>query len=118
VHTGACSLVRQLVTPDVFDPATAQNKVRDFDKRLYAAYAARAVIEVLRRDAAEIRLAIKLPIIAGLVGQLFWGADGMPIAEAYLAEPSLFARRDGAPRPVDGRRAEVVRQTIAPRFGL
>ncbi len=57
-------------------------------------------------DAAkgELRAATEAAIAAGVFGvptlaigpELFWGADAMPLAEAYLADPSLFTRGEMA----------------------
>ena len=57
-------------------------------------------------DAAksELRAATEQAIAAGtfgvptlaIGGELFWGADAMPMAEAYLADPTLFTRGEMA----------------------
>ena len=61
---------RRLVTPDVFDPATAELTfaISTNDYMQHAVLV--PFIEVLRREAAKLRLAIKPLIIAGLVDAL------------------------------------------------
>ena len=56
--------------------------------------------EALLAAKGQLRVATDSAIAAGVYGvptlaigeELFWGADSMPLAEAYLADPTLFQR--------------------------
>lgn len=60
--------------------------------------------EALLAAKDELRAATDTAIAAGIFGvptlaigqELFWGADAMPMAEAFLADPALFQRGDMA----------------------
>ena len=60
--------------------------------------------EALDAAKAELRAATESAIAAGIFGvptlaigaELFWGADAMPMALAYLADPALFTRGEMA----------------------
>lgn len=60
--------------------------------------------EALESAKDELRAATQSAIAAGVFGvptlavgaELFWGADAMPMAEAYLADPTLFTRGEMA----------------------
>lgn len=60
--------------------------------------------EALDAAKSELRAATDTAIAAGVFGvptlavgaALFWGADAMPMAEAYLADPALFTRGEMA----------------------
>jgi len=60
--------------------------------------------EALEAAKAELRAATDSAIAAGVFGvptlaigeELFWGADAMPMAEAFLADPALFQRGEMA----------------------
>ncbi|WP_431304979.1 2-hydroxychromene-2-carboxylate isomerase [Sediminicoccus sp. BL-A-41-H5] len=60
--------------------------------------------EALESAKAELRAATESAIAAGIFGvptlavggELFWGADAMPMAEAFLADPTLFTRGEMA----------------------
>ena len=83
---------RRLVTPDVFDPATAELTfaISTNDYMQHAVLV--PFIEVLRREAAKIRLAIKPLIIAGLVDALARGDADLAVTIPEFAMSNLPSR--------------------------
>ncbi|HZF75405.1 MAG TPA: DsbA family protein [Acetobacteraceae bacterium] len=59
-----------------------------------AAPAAKARLRAWTEEAAAARV-FGVPTLV-LRGEVFWGADAMPLAEAFLADPGLFARGEMA----------------------
>ena len=83
---------RRLVTPDVFDPGTAELTfaISTNDYMQHAVLV--PFIEVLRREAAKIRLAIKPLIIAGLVDALARGDADLAVTIPEFAMSNLPSR--------------------------
>jgi DNA-binding transcriptional LysR family regulator len=83
---------RRLITQDVFDPATAELTfaISTNDYMQYVLLV--PFIEVLRREAAKIRLAIKPPIIAGLVDALARGDADLAVTIPEFAMSDLPSR--------------------------
>jgi len=83
---------RRLVTPDVFDPATVELTfaISTNDYMQHAVLV--PFIEVLRREAAKIRLAIKPLIIAGLVDALARGDADLAVTIPEFAMSNLPSR--------------------------
>jgi DNA-binding transcriptional LysR family regulator len=84
---------RRLVTPDVFNPATAEITcaISTNDYMQHALLV--PFIRVLRREAAKIRLAIKPPIIAGLADALARGDADLSVTIPEFAMSNLPSRR-------------------------